>query len=201
MQYTGELLKRILGKRVRITCVDMEFYVGIADDYVYADNNYNGKAGLIIETSDNRLIEFYEDEVLEIELYEQTVEKHIASIKKVRFKVWENGMNDGYYAITSVYEIFPDGKVFRYIYQGSSRKYMDKEVLHISENRNFCFFLSLVQTLTMDERDIVVCKVCDGSSYNLQITYIDGHKKVIEGDVGGGTYDKLMKGFIDSIFE
>ncbi len=201
MKFTEEILRKCMGKRVRITCVDMKAYVGMVDDYIYPEDNHNGKAGLIIETEDNRLIEFCEDETLEIELYDQDTEAIISSIKKVRFKMWENGPGTIDELKTFVYEIFPDGTVTRYIYQGETRKSVDKETLHISENRKHRFFMGLSDVLKMDDKDIVMCEVCDGCSYTLQITYMDGHKKVIDGDVGGGTYDELLTGFIDSIFE
>lgn len=201
MKFTDDVLKKIMGKRVRITCVDMKSYIGTVDDFIYPDDNHNGKAGLIIEIVDKRLIEFCEDETLEIELYDPETEAIIASIKKVRFKMWENGPGTIDELKTFVYEIFPDGTVTRSIYQGESRKSIDKETLHISEKRKHKFFVGLSGVLTMDEKDIVMCEVCDGCSYSLQITYMDGQKKVIDGDVGGGTYDELLTGFIDSIFE
>lgn len=201
MKFTDDVLRKYMGKRVRITCVDMKAYVGKVDDYIYPEDNYNDKAGLIIETEDKRLIEFSEDETLEIELYDPETEAIIASIKKVRFKMWENGPGTIDELKTFVYEIFPDGTVTRSIYQGKSRKSIDKEALHISEKRIHRFFVGLSGVLTMDEKYIVMCEVCDGCSYSLQITYMDGQKKVIDGDVGGGTYDELLTGFIDSIFE
>lgn len=201
MKFTDEVLKKFMGKRVRITCVDMKGYIGTVDDYICPEDNHNGKAGLIIETEDERLIEFCEDETLEIDLYDQETEAVISSIKKVRFKMWENGPGTIDSLKTFVYEIFPDGKVTRSIYQGESRKCIDSQILQISEYRKHRFFVKLADVLTMNEMDIVVCAVCDGCSYNLQITYTDGHKKVIDGDVGGGTFDELLTGFIDSIFE
>ena len=201
MKFTDDVLKKIMGKRVRITCVDMKSYIGIVDDYIYPDDNHNGKAGLIIETADKRLVEFCEDETLEIELYDPETEDMISSIMKVRFKMWENGPGTIEDMKTFVYEIYPDGKVSRYIYQGKNRTCVDKETLHISENRKHRLFAELVKALMLDERDILICEVCDGCSYTLQITYMDGQKKVIDGDVGGGTYDKLLTDFLDSIFE
>lgn len=66
MKFTEDVLKKIMGKRVRIVCVDMKPYIGVVDDFIYPDDNYNGKAGLIVKTVDNNLVEFQEDEVLEI---------------------------------------------------------------------------------------------------------------------------------------
>ena len=35
-------------------------------------------------------------------------------------------------------------------------------------------------------------QVCDGYGYTLQITYKDGRKRGIEGDIGDGTIDGIM---------
>lgn len=37
---------------------------------------------------------------------------------------------------------------------------------------------------------IIDCRVCDGCSYELTITYADNRKKKMHGDLGGGTVDK-----------
>ena len=43
-------------------------------------------------------------------------------------------------------------------------------------------------------------QVCDGYGYTLQITYKDGRKRVIEGDIGGGTIDGIMGNYLKKIF-
>lgn len=45
------------------------------------------------------------------------------------------------------------------------------------------------------------CRVCDGCSYRLDITYCDGRKKSHMGDIGGGTIDKLVMDFLESMPE
>lgn len=43
-------------------------------------------------------------------------------------------------------------------------------------------------------------QVCDGYGYTLQITCKDGRKRVIEGDIGGGTIDGIMGNYLKKIF-
>lgn len=43
-------------------------------------------------------------------------------------------------------------------------------------------------------------QVCDGCSYELQITYADKRKEIIKGDVAGGTFDSILEKFVHSIF-
>ena len=42
-------------------------------------------------------------------------------------------------------------------------------------------------------------QVCDGYGYTLQITYKDGRKRVIEGDIGDGTIDGIMGNYLKKI--
>ena len=69
MKFTNDVLRTVMDKQVRITCTNGKSYTGLVCDYICADDNYNGKAGLIIENANENLVEFQEDEVLEIELY------------------------------------------------------------------------------------------------------------------------------------
>ena len=39
------------------------------------------------------------------------------------------------------------------------------------------------------------------SSYEIQITYSDNRKEVINGDVGGGDFDELMEKFVHKVFD
>ena len=43
--------------------------------------------------------------------------------------------------------------------------------------------------------------VCDGCSYELQVTYLDGHKEFYAGDIDGGTVDELIVSFLRDVFE
>ena len=49
--------------------------------------------------------------------------------------------------------------------------------------------------------EIIECKVCDGCSYELTITYKDNRKKKMHGDLGGGTVDKTVTDFLCTIPE
>ena len=53
----------------------------------------------------------------------------------------------------------------------------------------------------MWEKNIVEGQVCDGCSYELQITYVDKRKEIINGDVAGGTFDSILEKFIRSVFQ
>ena len=48
-------------------------------------------------------------------------------------------------------------------------------------------------------KNIMEAQVCDGYGYTLQITYKDGRKRVIEGDIGGGTIDGIMGNYLKKI--
>ena len=49
--------------------------------------------------------------------------------------------------------------------------------------------------------EIVDCRVCDGCSYELTITYKDNRKRKFNGDIGGGTIDETIINFLKSIPE
>lgn len=49
-------------------------------------------------------------------------------------------------------------------------------------------------------KNIMEAQVCDGYGYTLQITYKDGRKRVIEGDIGDGTIDGIMGNYLKKIF-
>lgn len=49
-------------------------------------------------------------------------------------------------------------------------------------------------------KNIVEGQVCDGCSYELQITYADKRKEIINGDVAGGTFDSILEKFVHSVF-
>ena len=96
-------------------------------------------------------------------------------IKKIRFKVEDFGLGTIDMKRRYVYEIYPDGRWIEYTYQGESNRYTYKDIC-------------------------VTKKVCDGYGYTLQITYKDGRKRVIEGDIGGGTIDGIMGNYLKKIF-
>ena len=98
------------------------------------------------------------------------------------------------------YEMFPDGEIKYYAYPMNSRRVLDKDKVQIEEKRVMRFYESLLDAFkpwNMTEE----CRVCDGCSYQLDITYSDGRKRKHTGDLGGGTIDKLVMDFLGSIPE
>ena len=61
-------LKQFYGKKVKIVSVDKTVFIGIVNDYFYPDDNENEKESIVIDTSDKRVIEFYEDDIQTIEI-------------------------------------------------------------------------------------------------------------------------------------
>ena len=119
-----------------------------------------------------------------------------SAIKKLRFKVWENG--PGFLDImkTWVYEIHRDGKVVKYTYYGKNRKYTEKRESSISERKLMKLYHEIQKVVSSNDEDIIVSRVCDGSSYQLQVSYIDGQKEILNGDINGGAIDKILVEFI-----
>ncbi len=61
-------LKQFYGKKVKIVSVDKTVFIGTVNDYFYPDDNENEKESIVIDTSDKRVIEFYEDDIQTIEI-------------------------------------------------------------------------------------------------------------------------------------
>lgn len=121
---------------------------------------------------------------------------------KIRYKVIENGPCTIDSQQSWVYEIYPDGRCKEYIYQGQNRKYQFKTEEKVSEKKAYRLACSLQKILgaPLWEKNIVEGQVCDGYSYNLQITYADKRKEIINGDVAGGTFDSILEKFVHSVF-
>ena len=123
-------------------------------------------------------------------------------ITKIRYKVVENGPCTIDYQQSWVYEIYPDGRCKEYTYQGQNRKYQFKTEEKVSEKKVYRLACSLQKIIgaPLWEKNIIEGQVCDGCSYNLQITYTDKRKEIITGDVAGGTFDSILEKFVRSIF-
>ncbi len=122
------------------------------------------------------------------------------AITKIRFKVIENGpcfIDDMH---RWVYEVYPKGKTAKYAYIGRNRKYVEKEVQLVPEHKILDLYEKLQTLVSTDWSEEIVCHVCDGCSYELQILYIDGRKEFHDGDVGGGTVDVLLMTFLNDVF-
>ncbi len=124
-------------------------------------------------------------------------------INKIRYKVVENGLCTLDSRKAWVYEFYPDGKCIDYLYQGQSRRYQFKTVEKVSDKKFYKLACSLQKIIgaPLWEKNIVEGYVCDGCSYDLQITYADKRKEVIKGDVAGGTFDSILEGFVHSVFD
>lgn len=119
-------------------------------------------------------------------------------ITKIRYKVIENGPCTIDSQQSWVYEIYPDGRCKEYTYQGQNRKYQFKTEEKVSEKKVYRLACSLQKIIgaPLWEKNVIEGQVCDGCSYNLQITYADKRKEIINGDVAGGTFDSMLEKFI-----
>ena len=121
----------------------------------------------------------------------------VEDIVKIRFRYWSNW---GYYDPESIeedqwaFEVFPDGTVKYFTYPRASRRVLDKEVVHIETEKVMDFYQNVIW-LYRPWTEIEECRVCDGCSYELTITYKDNRKKKLTGDLGGGTVDKTVTDF------
>ncbi|MFG6332581.1 MAG: hypothetical protein K1W28_12275 [Lachnospiraceae bacterium] len=124
-------------------------------------------------------------------------------ITKFRYKVTQNGPCTIEDQERWVYEIYPAGKCIKYSYRGRNKKYAKKEVVYVGKRRVYQLACSIQKILGVPlwMRNIVEAKVCDGCSYNLQITYADNRKEELFGDVGGGTFDTLAEEFVKGMFK
>lgn len=109
----------------------------------------------------------------------------MGDIVKIRIWVRENGPCL-YSEIKKIaYNVFRDGKIVRYDYIGPSRKAVKKAENVISPDKVTEVCRNLINHM---HSNIIeeTHPVCDGSSYEVQIKYIDGRKSVITGDIGDG---------------
>lgn len=127
----------------------------------------------------------------------------VEDITKVRFRYWSNW---GCFLPESdeedqwAFEVFPDGTIKYYAYPRLGRRVLDKDKVKIEVDKVMEFYQNVIW-LYRPWTEIVECEVCDGSSYELTITYKDNRKKKLHGDVGGGTVDETVMNFLCSIPE
>lgn len=56
------------GENVKITAVNGNVYTGVVEDYIYPEDNENGKESIIVDTTSKNIVEFYENDIFSIEL-------------------------------------------------------------------------------------------------------------------------------------
>ena len=83
-------------------------------------------------------------------------------IKKLRFKVVENGLCciDDWHRW--VYNVFPDGRVVKYIYVGVSRKYVERDIENVSDSLVMKLFENIDELAQSGWREENIGYVCDG---------------------------------------
>ena len=77
---------------------------------------------------------------------------------------------------------------------------LEQEVVHIEIEKVMDFYQNVIWLYRL-WTEIEECRVCDGCSYELTITYKDNRKKKLTGDLGGGTVDKTVTDFLCTIPE
>ena len=63
-------LKKYYDREVVIIADDGQMFSGFVEDYMYPEDNENGKESIILTTKKQSLIEFYEDDIKEIIVYQ-----------------------------------------------------------------------------------------------------------------------------------
>ena len=136
--------------------------------------------------------------------FEWSVDHFLAEdIVKVRFRYWSNWRFIDSELLTEeqwAFEVYPDGTIKYFAYPRASRRVLDKDEIRISSDRVNDFYNQVIW-LYRPWTEIVDCRVCDGCSYELTITYKDNRKRKFSGDIGGGTIDETIMNFLKSIPE
>lgn len=86
-----------------------------------------------------------------------------------------------------------------YLYQGQDKHYKFREEKAVSPKKVYQLASEIQKILGIPSPEMCIA-VCDGCSYNLQITYADKRRNVLNGDVYGEVFDSLMEKFIHNVF-
>lgn len=86
-----------------------------------------------------------------------------------------------------------------YLYQGQNRHYKFREEKAVSPKNVYQLAAEIQNILSTSSQEMCIT-VCDGCSYNLQITYTDKQRKVLNRDVYREVFDSLMEKFIHNVF-
>lgn len=61
-------LKEYYNKQVEIKCTNDKVFRGFVEDYIFPDENESGNESIIIRTGNEKLVEFEEKDISEIEV-------------------------------------------------------------------------------------------------------------------------------------
>ena len=61
-------LKQFYNKKVKIVADNDLVFLGTVNDYFYPDDNKNEKESIVVDTIEGSAVEFYEDDIAEIEI-------------------------------------------------------------------------------------------------------------------------------------
>lgn len=61
-------LKQFYNKKVKIVADNGIVFLGTVNDYFYSDDNESEKESIVIDTVEGSAVEFYEDDIAEIEI-------------------------------------------------------------------------------------------------------------------------------------
>ena len=61
-------LKQFYNKKVKIVADNDLVFLGTVNDYFYSDDNKNEKESIVVDTIEGSAVEFYEDDIAEIEI-------------------------------------------------------------------------------------------------------------------------------------
>ena len=121
-----------------------------------------------------------------------------SDIVKIRFKVWTSTECSGESQKYMIYEMFQDGLIRIYQYIGKSRKVVTKETKQTDANEVSKLSAALQKEL---KTPFAARERREGeSAFNLQITYIDWRKIVVDSeDDMAGEFWNLMKRFVEKL--
>lgn len=105
-----------------------------------------------------------------------------SDIIKIRLKLWTSEEISDELQKFTVFELFPNGTIRKYQYEGKSRKAIDKQVNHIEQLEMEELCVALQEKLHVP----VLPSLCEktGRSFNMQISYTDGRKIAIDSSDG-----------------
>ena len=83
----------------------------------------------------------------------------------------------------------------------SNRSYVIKEEKHVTKQKMMAMYIKLHKFIRCDRLANILSGICDGCSYQIQVTYSDGRKEIKRGDVGMKTYEVAIERLISEVFD